>query len=134
MAMPVYDAGERARRRASTSLGKPRVAMNSRIPAASTRRPRVSYLQPLVWIRHVRGSGDSRRAHRRLHGLAEYLPVGAEIIALAVMHALLQFTNETRWLRFARMRLLEDFPFIPAQSGDNPHSAATTRIVRRQPA
>lgn len=43
----------------------------------------------------------------------------AEIITLAVMQALLQFTNETRWLRFAHKNLKEDFPYLPAQSGYN---------------
>lgn len=43
----------------------------------------------------------------------------AEIITLAVMQALLQFTNETRWLRFAHKNLTEDFPYLPRQSGYN---------------
>lgn len=43
----------------------------------------------------------------------------AEMITLAVMQALLQFTSETRWLRYAHKHLRTDFPYIPAQSGYN---------------
>ena len=54
----------------------------------------------------------------------------AEIITLAVMQALLQFTNETRWLRYAHKHLTADFPYIPAQSGYNKRvrRLATTMI------
>lgn len=43
----------------------------------------------------------------------------AEIITLSVMQALLQYTSETRWLRFAHKHLRDDFPYVPAQSGYN---------------
>lgn len=43
----------------------------------------------------------------------------AEVITLAVMQVLLQFTNETRWLRFAHKNLKDDFPHLPHQSGYN---------------
>ena len=43
----------------------------------------------------------------------------AEMITLAVMQALLGFTNETQWLRYARENLLGMFPTLPGQSGYN---------------
>jgi len=43
----------------------------------------------------------------------------AELLTLAVMQALLGFTSETRWLRYARAHLLGMFPRLPQQSGYN---------------
>lgn len=43
----------------------------------------------------------------------------AEMLTLAVMQALLGFTSETRWLRYARANLLAMFPNLPGQSGYN---------------
>ena len=43
----------------------------------------------------------------------------AEMLTLAVMQALLGFTSETRWLRYARKNLLGMFPNLPFQSGYN---------------
>jgi len=43
----------------------------------------------------------------------------AELLTLAVMQALLGYTSETRWLRYARANLLEMFPRLPQQSGYN---------------
>src|SRR4051794_12017089 len=43
----------------------------------------------------------------------------AEMLTLAVMQALLGFTSETRWLRYARAHLLGMFPQLPQQSGYN---------------
>lgn len=43
----------------------------------------------------------------------------AEILTLAVMQALLGYTSETRWLRYARKNLLAMFPNLPFQSGYN---------------
>lgn len=43
----------------------------------------------------------------------------AEMLTLAVMQALLGFTSETRWLRYARAHLLGMFPHLPQQSGYN---------------
>ena len=43
----------------------------------------------------------------------------AELLTLAVMQALLGFTSETRWLRYARTHLLGMFPTLPGQSGYN---------------
>jgi hypothetical protein len=43
----------------------------------------------------------------------------AELLTLAVMQALLGYTSETRWLRYARANLLTMFPHLPRQSGYN---------------
>ncbi len=43
----------------------------------------------------------------------------AELVTVAVMQALLGFTSETRWLRYARTHLGELFPYLPGQSGYN---------------
>jgi hypothetical protein len=43
----------------------------------------------------------------------------AELVTLAVMQALLGFTSESRWLRFATAGLHHLFPYLPQQSGYN---------------
>ncbi len=43
----------------------------------------------------------------------------AEIVTLAVMQALLGFTSEARWLRFADTHLRHLFPYLPQQPGYN---------------
>jgi hypothetical protein len=75
-----------------------------------------------------------------------YRPVGgfepaitdAELITLAVMSALLGFTTERRWLRYACRHLAAMFPTLPGQSGYNkrlrklaPHHGVADRCARR---
>lgn len=43
----------------------------------------------------------------------------AEMLTLAVMQALLGFTSETQWLRYARKHMLPMFPTLPLQPGYN---------------
>ncbi len=43
----------------------------------------------------------------------------AELVTLAVMQALLGFTSESRWLRFARAHLRHPFGYLPGQPGYN---------------
>lgn len=43
----------------------------------------------------------------------------AELLTLASMQALMGYTNETRWLRYARKHLRALFPYLPGQSGYN---------------
>jgi Transposase DDE domain len=43
----------------------------------------------------------------------------AEMVTLSVMQALLGFTSEARWLRFAREHLRHLFPYLPQQPGYN---------------
>lgn len=42
-----------------------------------------------------------------------------EVVVLAVMQALLGYTSEARWLRYARTELTSMFPYLPQQSGYN---------------
>ena len=52
----------------------------------------------------------------------------AELVTLAVMQALLGFTSESRWLRFATAGQRHLFPYLPQQPGYNKrlrHLAAT---------
>src|SRR3954462_14829266 len=41
----------------------------------------------------------------------------AELVTLCVMQALLSFTSEARWLRYARSHLAPLFPYLPGQPG-----------------
>jgi hypothetical protein len=43
----------------------------------------------------------------------------AELVTLSVMQALLGFTSEARWLRFAHSSLRSLFPYLPMQPGYN---------------
>jgi len=43
----------------------------------------------------------------------------AELITLAVMQALLGFTKEAQWLRYAKAHLCQQFPYLPEQPGYN---------------
>ena len=43
----------------------------------------------------------------------------AELVTVAVMQALLGFSSETRWLRYAHQHLRDMFPYLPNQSGYN---------------
>lgn len=43
----------------------------------------------------------------------------AELVTLSVLQALLGFTSEARWLRYARAHLRHLFPYLPQQPGYN---------------
>ena len=53
----------------------------------------------------------------------------AELVTLAVMAALLGFTSEARWLRFARVRLNGLFPYLPQQPGYNKRIRGLTATI-----
>lgn len=53
----------------------------------------------------------------------------AELVTLAVLSALLGFTSERRWLRYARAHLSGLFPYLPGQSGYNKRLRAATGLV-----
>ena len=55
---------------------------------------------------------------RPMVGIAPKLS-DAELVTVAVLQALLGFTSETRWLRYARKHLDGMFPYLPGQSGYN---------------
>ena len=54
----------------------------------------------------------------------------AELVTLVVLQALLGFTSEARWLRYANSRLRGLFPYLPAQSGYNKRVRAAAEMLR----
>ncbi|WP_189299520.1 IS982 family transposase [Streptomyces albospinus] len=62
-------------------------------------------------------------------GLAPRL-TDAELVTLAVMQALLGYTSEARWLRFARAHLRHVFPYLPQQSGWNKRLRRTAGLIQ----
>lgn len=54
----------------------------------------------------------------------------AELVTLAVMQALLGYTSERRWLRFAHADLRHLFPYLPLQSGYNKRLRAASGLVK----
>jgi hypothetical protein len=54
----------------------------------------------------------------------------AELVTLAVMQALLGFTSEARWLRYARAHLRHLFPYLPQQPGYNKRLRAAAQMIR----
>jgi hypothetical protein len=53
----------------------------------------------------------------------------AELVTLAVLSALLGFTSERHWLRYARAHLAGLFPYLPGRSGYNKRLRAATGLV-----
>ena len=53
----------------------------------------------------------------------------AELVTLAVMQALLGFTSEARWLRYARTHLGRMFPYLPQQPGYNKRLRALAAMM-----
>ncbi len=60
----------------------------------------------------------SRVPQRPAVGIAPKIS-DAELLTVAVMQALLGYTSESRWLRFAQEHLAGMFPHLPQQSGYN---------------
>ena len=54
----------------------------------------------------------------------------AELVTLAVMQALLGFTSEARWLRYARAHLGHLFRYLPQQPGYNTRLRDAADLVR----
>ena len=54
-----------------------------------------------------------------------------ELVCLAAAQALLGFTSEAHWLRYARKHLAGMFPYLPQQSGYNKRLRAAVGLVRR---
>ena len=63
-------------------------------------------------------AAPERRPWRPAIGIAPRLS-DAELVTLAVLQALLGFTSEARWLRFAAAQLRPLFPYLPGQPGYN---------------
>lgn len=56
---------------------------------------------------------------------------GAELVASAMMQAMLGFTSEARWLRYARAHLRHLFPHLPRQPGYNKRLRKAGELIRR---
>jgi hypothetical protein len=54
----------------------------------------------------------------------------AELITLVVLQAVLGFTSEARWLRYANAHLRAMFPYLPTQSGYNKRVRAAAAMLR----
>ena len=54
----------------------------------------------------------------------------AELVTLAVMQALLGYTSEARWLRYAHAHLRHLFPYLPQQPGYNKRLRAAAGLIR----
>jgi Transposase DDE domain len=54
----------------------------------------------------------------------------AELVTLAVIQALLGFTSEARWLRYAGRHLRHLFPYLPGQSGYNKRLRRAGELLR----
>jgi hypothetical protein len=63
-------------------------------------------------------AAPERRPWRPAVGITPRLS-DAELVTLAVLQALLGFTSEARWLRFAAEQLRPLFPYLPGQPGYN---------------
>jgi Transposase DDE domain len=55
----------------------------------------------------------------------------AELITRAVLQALLGYTSEARWLRYAHAHLSELFPYLPKQPGYNKRLRAAADLLRQ---
>lgn len=55
----------------------------------------------------------------------------SELICLAVAQALLGFSSEARWLRYAHAHLASMFPYLPQQSGYNKRLRAALPMVKK---
>ena len=54
----------------------------------------------------------------------------SELVTLAVMQALLGYTSEARWLRYARAHLGHLFPYLPQQPGYNKRLRAASGLLQ----
>jgi hypothetical protein len=54
----------------------------------------------------------------------------AELVTLAVMQALLGFTSEARWLRYAQAHLRSLIPYLPQQPGYNKRLRTAAALIR----
>ncbi|WP_212912745.1 IS982 family transposase [Streptomyces sp. TS71-3] len=55
----------------------------------------------------------------------------SELVCVAVAQAMLGFTSEAHWLRYARKHLRDLFPYLPQQSGYNKRLRAALGLVKR---
>jgi hypothetical protein len=62
-------------------------------------------------------------------GIAPQL-TDAELVTLAMMQAMLGFTSEAKWLRYARAHLRHLFPYLPEQPGYNKRLRKAAVLLR----
>jgi hypothetical protein len=55
----------------------------------------------------------------------------AELVTLSVMQAMLGFTSEARWIRYARAHLRHLFPYLPRQPGYNKRLRKAAELIQR---
>ena len=55
----------------------------------------------------------------------------AELVTLSVMQALLGFTSEARWIRYARSNLRHLFPYLPKQPGYNKRLRKAAGLIQQ---
>ncbi|MFJ3338424.1 IS982 family transposase [Streptomyces sp. NPDC086766] len=55
----------------------------------------------------------------------------AELVTLSVMPALLGFTSEARWIRYARSNLRHLFPYLPKQPGYNKRLRKAAGLIQQ---
>jgi hypothetical protein len=67
---------------------------------------------------------------RPMVGIAPQL-TDAELVTLAMMQAMLGFTSEAKWLRYAHCHLRHLFPYLPKQPGYNKRLRKATELLRR---
>ncbi|MER6129837.1 IS982 family transposase [Streptomyces sp. NPDC001795] len=67
---------------------------------------------------------------RPMVGIAPQL-TDAELVTLAMMQAVLGFTSEAKWLRYARSHLRRLFPYLPKQPGYNKRLRKAADLLRR---
>ena len=79
-------------------------------------------------------TAPERRPWRPAIGLAPRIS-DAELVTLAVLQALLGFTSEARWLRYAHAQVRHLFPYLPQQPGYNKRlrrlSGTVTWLIRQ---
>jgi hypothetical protein len=66
---------------------------------------------------------------RPVVGIAPKL-TDAELVTLAVVQALLGYTSESRWLRFAHKNMCHLFRYLPQQSGYNKRLRAAAGLIK----
>ena len=54
----------------------------------------------------------------------------AELVTLAVLQALLRFTSEARFIRYAQIHLRPWFPYVPARSGYNKRLRGSGQLIQ----
>ena len=79
----------------------------------------------MIFSPTIRSIDRGGRASGSLRGSTD-----AELVTLVVLQALLGFTSEARFLRYANTHLRGLFPYLPTQSGYNKRIRAAIGTLR----